>query len=169
MPSFFNQLLAPFNRRRRKVTTKAVDHNNSDNHNNASRSTPLSPPQPETAPVLVYTTAQQQRQQEQATVVFSDQPRTSITSSSSVIVESLEFKASQELALSLDNWNDPSAVKPSFPAFEYLLHQQEEKEQERQGPRRSFRRLPRPLSLYRSNNKKSPKMARSTPNLKQQQ
>ncbi|KAI8141707.1 hypothetical protein BJV82DRAFT_670220 [Fennellomyces sp. T-0311] len=83
-------------------------------------------------------------------VVLSE-PRASITSSTSVNVESLEFKASQELALTLNNWSDQPVVTPSFPAYDqYLLeqkqHQQKLQELER-APHRSLRRLPRPLSL----------------------
>ena len=159
--SFFSNLLAPLTRRRRKVTITT---------NETNRSLPPPPPQEqeeqkgelqsEFKPTTPAT------QQEHHVVIIAE-PRTSITSSTSVNVESLEFKASQDLAVSLNIWDDyQPAVMPSFPAFEHLLRQQQEEEQkknEQRVPRRSLRRLPRPLSLYRPGNR-SLKMARSTPN-----
>ncbi|KAI7859863.1 hypothetical protein BDC45DRAFT_163414 [Circinella umbellata] len=165
--TFFSNLLAPLTRRRRKVTITTK--------NETSRSPPSPPPpqelegqkgelQSEFEPATPVTPATQQEHH----VVILAEPRTSMTSSTSVNVESLEFKASQELAVSLNTWDDyQPAVMPSFPAFEHLLRQQKQEEEQKkkeQGvPRRSLRRLPRPLSLYRSGNR-SLKMARSTPN-----
>ena len=116
--TFFSNLLAPLTRRRRKVTITT---------NETNRSPPPPPPpqeqeqkgelQPEFKPTTLA------GQQEHHVVILAE-PRTSITSSTSVNVESLEFKASQELAVSLNVWDDyQPAVMPSFPAFEHLLRQ----------------------------------------------
>ncbi|KAG2226235.1 hypothetical protein INT45_003380 [Circinella minor] len=161
--TFFSNLLAPLTRRRRKVTITTK--------NETSRSSPPAPPPQEheeqKGELQSATPATPATQQEHHVVILAE-PRTSMTSSTSVNVESLEFKASQELAVSLNIWDDyQPAVMPSFPAFEHLVRQQKQEEEQKkkeQGvPRRSLRRLPRPLSLYRSGNR-SLKMARSTPN-----
>ncbi|KAI9255783.1 hypothetical protein BDA99DRAFT_562286 [Phascolomyces articulosus] len=170
--TLFSNLLAPLTRRRRKVTTT----------NGTSRS-PAPPTTSEVqqqqpgltshseikAATATATVTPVVQGSQESHVVFISEPRTSMTSSTSVNVESLEFKASQELAVSLNSWDDQPVVMPAFPAFEHLLRQQQEEQkklqeqQEQSVPRRSLRRLPRPLSLYRSGNR-SLKMARSTPN-----